>query len=294
VDGPRSQDLIDRGERVVFLPEYQRSAAILARHTVASIGLARAERPRYVVTSGAGHAVPFVLAARALGARVVFTETMARITSPSASGRVLSRTAALSFVQWPELVPFYPRSTACRPTLLQDIRTGAPPAGVGTFVTVGSHTAPFDRMLETVAAAARRGLLPQPVLVQRGPSTVEVPGARIVDFLPADELREAIERSRVVIAHGGAGTIAMSLRAGRRPLAIARRSSHGEHFDDHQLQLQDKLAGHGLVVAVNGSIEPESLAAVDAPLEDPFARLALRPMATLLERELRATAGLAA
>jgi beta-1,4-N-acetylglucosaminyltransferase len=60
-------------------------------------------RPKVLVTTGAGVAVPFAWVARMRGARVVYVESLARITAPSLSYRLIAPVAHRRYVQWPEL-----------------------------------------------------------------------------------------------------------------------------------------------------------------------------------------------
>ena len=62
----------------------------------------RRYRPRAVVTTGAGVAVPFAWLARLAGARVVYVESFTRIDSISLSCRLISPVASRVYVQWPE------------------------------------------------------------------------------------------------------------------------------------------------------------------------------------------------
>ena len=62
-------------------------------------------RPRVLVTTGAGVAVPFAWLARAAGARVVYVESFTRIDSVSLSCRLIRPVADRVYVQWPEAVP---------------------------------------------------------------------------------------------------------------------------------------------------------------------------------------------
>ena len=61
------------------------------------------ERPRVLVTTGAGTAVPFAWVARLRGARIVYIESLTRIEQPSLSLRLLAPFADRVYVQWPEL-----------------------------------------------------------------------------------------------------------------------------------------------------------------------------------------------
>ncbi len=60
-----------------------------------------------VVTTGAGVAVPFCYAGRLYGARVVYIESFARVTSPSLTGRLVHPVATAFFVQWPQMLTHF-------------------------------------------------------------------------------------------------------------------------------------------------------------------------------------------
>lgn len=233
-----------------------------------SAGVVVRDRPRLVVTSGSGMIVPFVAMARARGARVVFVETTARVRSPSASGRVLSRLADEVLVQWPSMVDVYPNATVCRPPVLDAVAPGVPTRDGGTFVMVGTHVQPFDRLLQVVQRAARDGVLPEPLVVQTGASRLRLPeAAEARSLFSPDEVDAHVRASRVVICHAGTGSITTALRAGRRPIVIARRT--GEHFDDHQGELAAEMEALGLAVPVDGELTAAAVARALQPLVPP-------------------------
>jgi beta-1,4-N-acetylglucosaminyltransferase len=63
----------------------------------------RSERPDVILSTGAALAVPFFLAGKLFGARLVYVESLTRTTSLSLSGRLVRPLADAFFVQWPEL-----------------------------------------------------------------------------------------------------------------------------------------------------------------------------------------------
>lgn len=63
-----------------------------------------------VITTGAAVAIPICLYAKILGKKVVYIESMARINSPSKTGKLLYKYADLFVVQWEELLKFYPNA----------------------------------------------------------------------------------------------------------------------------------------------------------------------------------------
>jgi UDP-N-acetylglucosamine:LPS N-acetylglucosamine transferase len=78
----------------------------------------RRERPRVLLSTGAGLAVPFALIGRLLfGCRVIFIETITRVRAPSLTGRIMYRLAHDFFYQWPGLARHFPRGT-CGGTLV--------------------------------------------------------------------------------------------------------------------------------------------------------------------------------
>ena len=97
-----------RDERVVYAHHpTNRSLRNLVRNMLLAVRLVVRLRPAAVITTGAGVAVPFCVAGRALGARVVFVESLARATDLSLSGRLVKPLASTFFVQWPELAERY-------------------------------------------------------------------------------------------------------------------------------------------------------------------------------------------
>jgi beta-1,4-N-acetylglucosaminyltransferase len=67
-------------------------------------------RPKVVVTTGAGVAVPFAWIGRMRGAKVVYVESFTRIDGPSLSCRLIAPVATRIYAQWPELAASYGRA----------------------------------------------------------------------------------------------------------------------------------------------------------------------------------------
>jgi beta-1,4-N-acetylglucosaminyltransferase len=82
----------------------------LLRNALAAVRLLRAVRPKVVLTTGAGVAVPFAWVGRVLGARVVYVESLTRIERPSLSCRLIAPVASRVYAQWPELTEAVPKA----------------------------------------------------------------------------------------------------------------------------------------------------------------------------------------
>ncbi len=120
------------------------------------------------------------------------------------------------------------------------------------YVTVGTHTAQFDRLVRAAEAYART--TSEEVVVQRGACAVETTAARSFDFCDSAEMDRLIHGSRVVVCHG-ADTILDVLRAGRPVLAVPRQERYGEHLNDHQVDFAQALAERGWIIVLE---DPET------------------------------------
>lgn len=91
-----------RDERVQLAhgPTNRSVRALLANLRLA-FSLVRSERPEAIISTGAALAVPFFLVGKLFGVRLVYVESLTRITGLSLSGRIVYPLADAFFVQWP-------------------------------------------------------------------------------------------------------------------------------------------------------------------------------------------------
>lgn len=72
------------------------------------------KRPKVVITTGAGVVVPTVyLAKKLLGAKVIFINSAADVTTPSRTPKWINAYADIFFVQWEELLEVFPNAYYC-------------------------------------------------------------------------------------------------------------------------------------------------------------------------------------
>jgi len=67
-------------------------------------------RPRVIMHSGPGIAIPIALLGKLAGAKIIYVENGARVRTPSRSGRLMYHVADLFFIQWPELKKVWPKA----------------------------------------------------------------------------------------------------------------------------------------------------------------------------------------
>jgi UDP-N-acetylglucosamine transferase subunit ALG13 len=130
------------------------------------------------------------------------------------------------------------------------------------FVSVGTHEAPFDRLLRAVDELN----LEEQLVVQHGPSQLRIDNSTESEYLPFDDVVAYIREARAVVMHAGVGSVMISLANGKRPIVMARLHRFGEHVDDHQLELARRLEANGLVTVVEDAAElAEALARPPEP-----------------------------
>ena len=113
------------------------------------------------------------------------------------------------------------------------------------FVTVGTHHQPFARLIDALAA-----LPDDELVVQHGHSPAPAAVREAVAFLSFREIAERMRSADVVVTHAGVGSILLARREGHTPVVVPRLHRHGEHVDDHQVELTEALAGRGAVIPV--------------------------------------------
>ena len=117
---PATPDVVDRlaGERVVtsYSPT-TRHLPNLARNAALAFRLLRKERPALVVSTGAGVAVPFFVAAWMLRIPTVFIEVYDRVDTPTMTGRLCGPFTTRRIVQWQSQLDFYPDAHLVGPLL---------------------------------------------------------------------------------------------------------------------------------------------------------------------------------
>ena len=92
------------GEDVTFAHgPTTRSVTNLCRNLLLAWRLVRRRRPRVIITTGAGIAVPFSWVGRLFGASTVYVESLTRVERPSLSCRLVRPIADRVYGQWPEL-----------------------------------------------------------------------------------------------------------------------------------------------------------------------------------------------
>lgn len=82
----------------------------LLANTFRSLKIYLAERPDAVVCTGVLATIPLCLLCKLFGKKLVFIESYAKVETPTLTGKLLYPFADRFYVQWPELLKFYPKA----------------------------------------------------------------------------------------------------------------------------------------------------------------------------------------
>lgn len=245
-DTPQSRELLAGRDVVHARYTKPRDYTSIARNMPLAVRLLRRGGYGRVVSTGPGIALSFLPQAVTMRREAHYIESAARADGPSVTGRALQRVPGV------RLYTQYPGWAAGRWRYAGSVLdsyaavAGEAPRGRPLRVALSVGTVfPFPRLVERLEE-----VLPADaeVLLWQTGATVQ----------PA-ELREAFRAADAVVTHSGAGAALEALDAGRRPLLVPRLARHGEHVDDHQLQIAGELARRGLAVVR----QPEELTAAD-------------------------------
>jgi len=116
------------------------------------------------------------------------------------------------------------------------------------FVTIGTHSQGFDRLVHAVDSLAARSK--EEFIIQIGDASSKPKYAKWFTHRSEKEMGELYRRARVVISHAGAGSIISALRYKKPLIVVPRLKKFGEHIDDHQKELANAVSEAGLATAL--------------------------------------------
>ncbi len=118
------------------------------------------------------------------------------------------------------------------------------------FVTLGTHEQPFDRIIREINRLIKQGIIKEEIFMQVGHRYNIIPACPYEKFLSMIEMDEYMKKARIVVVHGGLGSIIQAFINKKVPIVVPRQVQFGEHVDDHQLLFSKRIAGDKKVITV--------------------------------------------
>jgi UDP-N-acetylglucosamine transferase subunit ALG13 len=123
------------------------------------------------------------------------------------------------------------------------------------FATVGTDVHPFDRMADWVDAWLQLDGEPRARCVMQTGTSKTPKRAEHSPYLGYADMESLVQDARVVVCHGGPGTIMLASSLGKIPIVMPRSSALGEHVDDHQVAFCKRIAADGAILLANNEDE---------------------------------------
>ena len=106
----------------------------------------------------------------------------------------------------------------------------------------------FTRLIKKMDEVA--GRLDEEVVMQIGSVRYEPQNAKYFSHTTYQESLSYFRNASLVVGHGGSGTILNALKFHVPIVVVPRSQRFGEHFDNHQIELAERLVGNELIKVV--------------------------------------------
>ncbi|PEC51939.1 PssE/Cps14G family polysaccharide biosynthesis glycosyltransferase [Bacillus sp. AFS096315] len=126
------------------------------------------------------------------------------------------------------------------------------------FVTVGSQKFQFNRLLQEIdRLIEEKKLDSSKVFAQTGYSTYEPRLYSYKKFLDKEEFLDAMEKSKIVVTHGGTGSIINGVKKEKLVIGVPRTVQYDEHVDNHQFEIIEQFTNSNMIYGISDVSELE-------------------------------------
>ena len=186
------------------------------------------ERPTHLISTGSGRVAffPFLLSVVS-GTKFIHIETFSHVHSLTKLGRFLVRLKHPIYSQW---------RSAVKPVIgyIGPIMKSASSSETGpktadhVFVTLGTRTEPFPRLIRAVETLVQEGVITERVIVQAGHTKYESNLMEIFGYRPPAEIDGLVRNASYVITQESAGIGTKCLKYRTKMIVMPRDYSFGE------------------------------------------------------------------
>ncbi|MBZ9609343.1 beta(1,3)galactosyltransferase EpsH [Clostridium estertheticum] len=125
------------------------------------------------------------------------------------------------------------------------------------FITLGSQKFQFNRLLIEVDILVEQGDITEEVFAQIGYSDYKPKNYKFKEFLDRDEFPDYMEKSDIVITHGGTGAIIGAVKKNKKVIAVPRLKEYDEHVDNHQEEIISEFVEMNYIIGISDIKELE-------------------------------------
>lgn len=103
-----------KDKKTYFLKQVNRKELLflikILWNTLISLMIFCKEKPDIIITTGVLSIIPICLIAKVFRKKLIYIESFAKLDTPTMTGRLLYRFADQFYIQWEELLKYYPRA----------------------------------------------------------------------------------------------------------------------------------------------------------------------------------------
>ena len=99
-----------RGRKVYYIEDPHTSLSGYIKNAFQSLSIFIRERPKLILTTGAGIALATCILGWLYGSKIIYVESGARVTTLSRTGKLIYHFADIFYVQWEPLLQQYPKA----------------------------------------------------------------------------------------------------------------------------------------------------------------------------------------
>lgn len=218
-----------------------------------------AERPTHILSTGSGRTtfVPFLLA-KLLSKPFIHIDTFSIVHGYSKFGTFMLKLGQPILSQWAD--PVNSKVTYIGPIFKNLKQIPAKPDQGHVFVTLGTRSESFARLIEAVESLVQKGVIRERVVVQAGHTPYSSTRLEIFDYCTPDEIDAYIANARYVITQESAGIGTKCLKFNTPFVVMPRDYKYGElpAASDMNEDLHLKLEELGFTRVVHDAAQLEN------------------------------------
>lgn len=89
---------------------YFREMLLIIKLAITILWILIKEKPNLIVSTGGGSTIPLIYWGKILGIKLIYIESLARVNSPSLTGRLVYPVTDIFLVQWESMLQFYKKA----------------------------------------------------------------------------------------------------------------------------------------------------------------------------------------
>lgn len=126
------------------------------------------------------------------------------------------------------------------------------------FVTVGSQKFQFNRLLQEIdSLIEKKKINSNDVFAQTGYSTYKPKYFSHKPFLNKEEFLGLMDKSEIIITHGGTGSIINGVKKEKKVIGVPRNAKYEEHVDNHQFEIVEEFTSFNMIYGLSDVSELE-------------------------------------